>query len=82
MVYAGLLLRGDLLAWFKPYLTEVQKNGITTTNLEVKYIFLLQEGFTSRLIQIFKDLEVEATAEYKLEGLRQPTLAIVYIIEF
>ena len=69
VVYVGLLLGGDLLVQFKPYLTEIQKNGLTITNLEAKYIFLLQEGFTSRLTQIFKDLEAEATAEYKLEDL-------------
>ena len=48
---------------------EIQKNRLTITNLEAKYIFLSWEGFTSRLTQIFRDLEAEATAEYKLEGL-------------
>ena len=69
VAYAGLLLGGDLLAWFEPYLIKIQKNRLTITNLEAKYIFLLQEGFTGRLIQIFKDLEAKTTAEYKLEGL-------------
>jgi len=40
VVYAGLFLIGRALKWFKLYLTEIQKNGITTTNKEVKFIFL------------------------------------------
>ena len=40
VVYIGLFLIGRALKWFKPYLTEIQLNSITTTNLEVKYMFL------------------------------------------
>ena len=40
VVYAGMFLTGRALEWFKPYLTEFQTNGLTTTNLETRYIFL------------------------------------------
>src|SRR6266702_3957733 len=40
VIYAGLFLTGKALKWFKPYFTEIQTNGITTLNQEVKYIFL------------------------------------------
>ena len=32
IAYTGLFLSGKALKWFKPYLTEIQKNGLTTTN--------------------------------------------------
>ena len=32
VAYAGLYLLGRVLKWFKPYLTEIQVNGISTTN--------------------------------------------------
>ena len=32
VAYAGLFLSGRVLEWFKPYLTEIQENGLTTTN--------------------------------------------------
>ena len=32
VAYAGLFLLGRVLEWFKPYLTEIQENGLTTTN--------------------------------------------------
>ena len=32
ITYAGLFLSGRVLEWFKPYLTEIQENGLTTTN--------------------------------------------------
>ena len=35
VAYIGLFLIGRALEWFKPYLMEIQKNGISTTNLEV-----------------------------------------------
>ena len=35
VAYAGLFLIGRVLKWFKPYLTEVQSNGLNTTNIEV-----------------------------------------------
>ena len=35
VAYAGLFLTGRVLEWFKPYLAEVQINGLNTTNIEV-----------------------------------------------
>jgi len=35
VAYARLFLLGRALEWFKPYLTEIQANGVTTTNLDV-----------------------------------------------
>ena len=32
VIYAGLFLTGKALKWFKPYLTEIQINRITTLN--------------------------------------------------
>ena len=32
MAYTGLFLLGRVLEWFKPYLTEIQENGLTTIN--------------------------------------------------
>jgi hypothetical protein len=32
VAYAGLFLSGRALEWFEPYLTEIQENGLTTTN--------------------------------------------------
>ena len=40
VAYAGLFLTEKVLKWFKPYLTEIQLNGISTTNIKVRYIFL------------------------------------------
>ena len=40
VAYAGLFLIERVLEWFKPYLTEVQLNGLNTTNIEVWYMFL------------------------------------------
>ena len=45
VVYIGLFLTGRALKQFKLYLTKVQINGIITTNLEVKYLFLSWGGF-------------------------------------
>ena len=39
--YTGLFLIGRVLKWFKPYLTEIQLNGMGTTNIEVQYMFLI-----------------------------------------
>ena len=50
VVYIGLFLIGRALKQFKLYLTKVQINGITSTNLEVKYLFLSWGGFAERLI--------------------------------
>ena len=35
VAYAGLFLIGRALEQFKPYLTEIQVNGITTTNKDI-----------------------------------------------
>ena len=40
MAYIGLFLTGRVLEWFKPYLTKIQLNGMSTTNVKVWYIFL------------------------------------------
>src|SRR6266568_8965640 len=66
VVYAGIFLTGKALKWFKPYLTEYQINRATTTNLEIKYIFLSWDNFKNQMTQIFRDLEEEATVERKL----------------
>ena len=70
MAYAELFLTGRVLEWFKPYLTEIQLNGISTTNVEVWYMFLIQEGFTNWLKQMFRSLEEESVAEDKLENIQ------------
>ena len=41
VAYIGLFLSERVLEWFKPYLTKIQKNRLTTTNLKVRYIFLI-----------------------------------------
>ena len=45
VVYTEMFLTGKALKQFKPYLMEYQINKATTTNLEIKYIFLSQENF-------------------------------------
>ena len=40
IAYAGLFLIGRVLEWFKPYFTKIQLNGMSTTNIEARYIFL------------------------------------------
>ena len=35
VTYAGLFLSGRALEWFKPYLTKIQLNGISTTNIKI-----------------------------------------------
>ena len=34
VAYTGLFLIRRVLKWFKPYLTKIQLNGISTTNIE------------------------------------------------
>ena len=41
VAYAGLFLIGRVLKWFKPYFTKIQLNGMSTTNIEVWYMFLI-----------------------------------------
>ena len=40
VAYIELFLMGRVLEWFKPYFTEIQLNGISTTNIKAWYIFL------------------------------------------
>ena len=40
IAYTGLFLIERVLKWFKPYLTKIQLNGISITNIEVRYMFL------------------------------------------
>jgi len=82
VVYAGLFLSGRALEWFEPYLTEIQKNGLTTTNPEVRYMFATWAGFVERLTQMFGDPEATTTAERKLQNLVQRTSTIEYTTQF
>jgi len=41
IIYTGMHLIGKPLKWFQPYLLKTQINGVTTTNKEVRYMFLL-----------------------------------------
>ena len=41
VAYAGLFLTKRVLEWFKPYFTKVQLIGLNTTNIEVRYMFLI-----------------------------------------
>ena len=36
-----LFLIKRVLEWFKPHLTKIQLNGLNTTNIEARYIFLI-----------------------------------------
>ena len=63
VAYVGLFLTGRVLEWFKPYLTEIQVNGIITTNQDVRYVFISQNGFIEQLTQIFRDPKATTTAE-------------------
>ena len=41
VAYAELFLIGRVLEWFKPYFTKIQLNGLSTTNIKVRYMFLI-----------------------------------------
>ena len=41
VAYIGLFLTGRALEWFKSYFTKVQSNGLNTTNIKVRYMFLI-----------------------------------------
>ena len=45
-------------------------------------MFLIQDGFTNQLKQIFKSLKEESVTKNKLENIQQTILAIVYSTEF
>ena len=47
MAYTKLFLIGRVLKWFKPYFTKIQLNEMSTTNIEVWYIFLIYKGFAN-----------------------------------
>src|SRR6266568_7084890 len=78
VIYIGIFLTGKVLKWFKLYLIEYQTNRATTTNLEIKYIFLGWDNFKNRMTQIFRDLEEEAIVERKLYLLTQKGSAMEY----
>ena len=40
IAYTGLFLTGRVLEWFKFYFTKIQLNGMSTTNIEARYMFL------------------------------------------
>ena len=41
VAYIGLFLTKRVLKWFKPYLTEIQLNKMSTINIKVRYMFLI-----------------------------------------
>src|SRR6266550_2246544 len=82
VMYAGLFLTGKALEWFEPYLMEIQINGMTTLNQEVRYIFLSWEGFASWLTQMYNNIKAAIIAERRLLELTQKGLATDYIIMF
>ena len=41
IAYTELFLIGRVLEWFKPYLTKIQLNRMSTTNIKVQYMFLI-----------------------------------------
>ena len=41
VAYAGLFLTGRVLEWFKFYFIKIQLNRLSTTNVEVWYMFLI-----------------------------------------
>ena len=41
VAYVGLFLTERALEWFKPYFTKIQLNGLGTTNIEIRYMFLI-----------------------------------------
>ena len=41
MAYTELFLTERVLKWFKPYLTKIQLNRISTTNIKARYMFLI-----------------------------------------
>ena len=49
VAYAGLFLIEKALKQFKLYLTKIQMNGLNTTNIKARYIFLIQDGFANQL---------------------------------
>ena len=50
VAYIGLFLTRQVLKWFELYLVEYKANSLMTRNNEVRYIFLIQEGFANKLM--------------------------------
>ena len=69
IAYIGLFLMGRVLKQFKPYLTKIQLNRISTINIKVQYIFLTQDRFANQLKQIFRSLEEELVTKDKLKNI-------------
>ena len=69
VAYTELFLIERVLEQFKPYLTKIQLNGMSTTNIEAQYMFLTWDGFANQLKQMFKSLKEESVAENKLENI-------------
>ena len=69
VAYIGLFLTGRVLEWFKPYLTKIQLNGMSTTNIKIQYMFSTQDRFVNQFKQIFKSLKEELVAKDKLENI-------------
>ena len=69
IAYTGLFLIKKILKQFKPYFTKIQLNGMSTTNIKIQYMFLIQEGFANQLKQIFRSLEEELMAKDKLKNI-------------
>ena len=82
MIYAGMHLTGKPFKWFRLYLLKTQINGVITINKEVRYMFLLWEGFKSHLVQMYRDSEEEEMVTRKIYKLKQTTSAIMYMTEF
>ena len=69
VAYAGLFLIKRVLEQFKPYFTKIQLNGISTTNIKARYMFLTQNGFANQLKQMFKSLEEKLVTKDKLKNI-------------
>ena len=41
VAYTELFLTERVLEWFKPYLTKIQLDRMSTTNIEARYMFLI-----------------------------------------
>ena len=57
ITYTEMYLTGKPFKWFQLYLAKAQVNGAISTNKEMRDMFLLQEGFSNRLTQIYGDVE-------------------------
>ena len=57
-------------------------NGVTSTNKEVRYMFLLWEEFKLQLVQMYGDFKKEEMATRKIYKLKQTASAMMYMTEF